>query len=391
MSKPLARSLEYRVERPLSGSVVNPTWLFAIRWSVPPVEYPASASRLSVSATLPWPGERRVAVDEDREGDARIVVALARGAVGLLRPRPSLDDRVDRLEMARVGDERDRDVAGRRRPRPLRAEVVLDVAAASLLARDDGLDRPFALELAQDRLVRPPDDVCEDVQPAAMRHSEHDLVGAVPRSEVDRLVEHRDHHVEALDGELLLPEERAPQEALHPFHLAQAPEQPHSLVAGERTSVAARLDRLAEPDALLVIRDVLDLVRDRPRVGLTEVRQSVRQRLALDVQAEQRGGNPCLQLRRQLRDQALGLESRIAGRLRTERVEASREMPVHPERLDERHRRGDPSEELLVLRRDRGSRNRRGLRRRSGRRGVPVPVPVGGGELEQACEAGLPL
>ena len=37
VSKPFARSLEYRVERPSSGSVVNPTWLFAIRCSVPPV------------------------------------------------------------------------------------------------------------------------------------------------------------------------------------------------------------------------------------------------------------------------------------------------------------------------------------------------------------------
>ena len=219
-----------------------------------------------------------------------------------------------------------------------------------------------------------------------MRHSEHDLVGAVPRSEVDRLVEHRDHHVQALDRELLLTEERAPQVALHPLHLAQAPEQPHSLVTRERASVAARLDRLAEPDPLLVIRDVLDLVGDRPRVGLTKVRQSVGQRLALDVQTEQRGRNPRLQLRRQLRDQALGLESRIAGRIGTERVEAGREMPVHPERFDERHRRGDPSEELRVLRRDRrsGRRRRRGDRRR-------VTVPVGSRELEQAREARLPL
>ena len=37
MSKPLARSLEYRVERPSAGSVVKPTWLLAIRCSVPPV------------------------------------------------------------------------------------------------------------------------------------------------------------------------------------------------------------------------------------------------------------------------------------------------------------------------------------------------------------------
>ncbi len=37
-SKPFARSLEYRVERPSFGSVVKPTWLLPIRCSVPPVE-----------------------------------------------------------------------------------------------------------------------------------------------------------------------------------------------------------------------------------------------------------------------------------------------------------------------------------------------------------------
>ena len=133
-------------------------------------------------------------------------------------------------------------------------------------------------------LVRPPDDVREDVEPAAMRHPEHDLVGAVARGELDRLVEHRDHHVEALDGELLLPEERAAQVALHPLDLAQAPEQPHALVARERAPVAARLDRLAQPDALLVVGDVLDLVRDRPactsRAGAAARRRASRPRRA---------------------------------------------------------------------------------------------------------------
>ena len=35
-SKPLARSEAQRVERESSGSVVKPTWLFVIRWIVPP-------------------------------------------------------------------------------------------------------------------------------------------------------------------------------------------------------------------------------------------------------------------------------------------------------------------------------------------------------------------
>ena len=36
--KPRRGRSEKRVERLSAGSVVNPTWLFAITWSVPPVE-----------------------------------------------------------------------------------------------------------------------------------------------------------------------------------------------------------------------------------------------------------------------------------------------------------------------------------------------------------------
>ena len=79
--------------------------------------------------------ERRVAVDEDRQRDRGVVVALARRAVGLLGARASLDDRVDRFEMARVRRERHRDLARARRARALGAEVVLHVAAPALLAR----------------------------------------------------------------------------------------------------------------------------------------------------------------------------------------------------------------------------------------------------------------
>ena len=134
-------------------------------------------------------------MDQDRQRHARIVVALARGAIGLLRPRSSLHHRVDRFEVARVGNESDRDVAGRSRADALGAEVVLDVAAAPLLGRHDGVDRPLAFELAQDRLVRTADDMREDVEPATVRHPDHDLMSTAAGRELDRLVEHRDHHV----------------------------------------------------------------------------------------------------------------------------------------------------------------------------------------------------
>ena len=57
----------------------------------------------------------------------------------------------------------------------MRAEVVLDVAGAALGVGGDDLDRPLALELAQDLLVRQPDRVREHVEPAAVRHAEHGL------------------------------------------------------------------------------------------------------------------------------------------------------------------------------------------------------------------------
>ena len=59
-------------------------------------------------------GERGVAVDEDRQRDRRVVTADAGRAVGLRRARPTLDDGVDGLEVARVRHERDGDVARRR-------------------------------------------------------------------------------------------------------------------------------------------------------------------------------------------------------------------------------------------------------------------------------------
>ena len=110
--------------------------------------------------------------------------------------------------MTRIGGERDGDIAGGRRARSLRTEVVLDVAGAALVRRDHRVDRAFTLELAQDRVVAQPERVGQDVQPAAVGHPDHDLVRTRLGGELDRLVEHRHEHVEPFDRELFLPEER---------------------------------------------------------------------------------------------------------------------------------------------------------------------------------------
>ena len=171
-----------------------------------------------------------VAVDQYGQRDAGVVPALAGRAVSLLRTRPALDDRVDRLEVAGVGGECHREVARRRGANAFGAEVVLDVARTALGIRSDGLDRPLALELAEDRLVGAADHVREHVQASAVSHADHDLVRATLGCEVDRLVEHRDHRVETLDRELLLPEEDATEVVLESFDLRQASEQALLLV-----------------------------------------------------------------------------------------------------------------------------------------------------------------
>ena len=321
-------------------------------------------------------GERRVAVDQDRQRDGRVVDAAAGRAVGLLGSCPALDDRVDRLEVAGVRSKRDRDLARPGRARAGRREVVLDVAGASFVVRDDRVDRPLALELAENRLVGEADRVHEHVQAAAVRHADHDLVRSRAGGDLHRLVEHRHHRVQALDRELLLAEERAAEVLLEPLDASERLQQADALIGLQRLPVAARLDRLPEPDPLGVIRKVLDLVGHRAGVDLAQRRERFLQRLAGDVHAQQLCRDPRLQLRRQRRDQARLVERGIAERLGAERVEARRQMAVHPVCLDESHCGSDAAEQGLV---DRGRRcDCRALGLRSGL----------GGRCSRRCRSG---
>ena len=97
-----------------------------------------------------------------------------------------------------------------------------------------------------------------------------------------------------------------------------------------------------------MVRDVLDLVGDRPHVDVLQPGQRVEQGLSFDRKPQESGRNLRLELGRQRRAEALGLERRIARRLRAERVEASCEMPVHANRLHERHRGRDRRQQLSV-------------------------------------------
>ena len=214
---------------------------------------------------MPWPGKAAspwISTGSDR---VRVVRELARLAARLVGAGAALDHRVDVLEVARVGRQRDRHAAARpRRVGAAGAVVVLHVAGAAL--RRGGVDgeRLLALELGQDRLVGPADRVREHVQAAAVGHAEHDLAGArrprparSPRRASARARRGPRSRTASCRGTPCAGSSRAPR----PRTGARAAAA--SLLGVERLAVGARLDRLAQPDALLVVGDVLDLVGDR--------------------------------------------------------------------------------------------------------------------------------
>ena len=72
----------------------------------------------------------------------------------------------------------------------------------------------------------------------------------------DHLVEHQHHHVESLDRELLLAEERAVEVMLERLYPEQPVEDVPPLVGGKGLGVGTRLDRLAQPEPLAMAREV---------------------------------------------------------------------------------------------------------------------------------------
>ena len=216
--------------------------------------------------------EGGVAVEEERHGAGAVHVAQ----VVLLRARLALDDRVDGLEVRRVGDEREVHVlAGVRRARVGHAQVVLDVARARkvLLVR---VRRRHALELVEDLLHRLAYHVGEHVEPAAVRHAHHDVLNAVLGRGVDELLHAHDEHLAALEAEALRRRVLIREERLEVVRPAQPVEHAQLLLLGEDVLVG-RLDLLADPVDLLVIPDVHVLDADFARVDVLQPVEQVAQ------------------------------------------------------------------------------------------------------------------
>ncbi len=287
-------------------------------------------------------------MDEDGKSLIGVVRPLRRVVIRLRGAHLAFDDRIDELEVARVRGERDGDVAARRLPYGFRAEVVLHVSGAGLEVGRHRLEHALPLELAQDRVRLPADRVGEHVEAPAMRHADDDVVGAVRSRELDRLVEHRHHDVESLDRELLLTEKGPSEVALEPLDLGEPREERLLLVGLKRLPIRPGLDRVAQPEPLLVAGDVLDLVGQGAAIRFAELRQRLGERLRRNVETQEACRDAGLELGGQPRLEPVGVERWITRRLGAERVDVRSEVAVGPVRLHEGHGGRDPAEEQIV-------------------------------------------
>jgi hypothetical protein len=203
-----------------------------------------------------------------------MVPARVAGA-GLLGAGAALDHRVDRLEVRGVRGEREVHVrAGARAPVAREALVILDVARA-----ERRLGQLDVLELREDRLERLADDVREDVQPAAVRHADHQLAHAVRRRILDDRIEQRDQRFGALEPEALLPDEARVEEALEQLGRRQLLEDAQPLLVGGNRGVLRLLHAPHQPLARAGVLDVRELDADLAAVRRAQAPEDLHERL----------------------------------------------------------------------------------------------------------------
>src|SRR5438309_5581863 len=315
----------------------------------------------------PLAGEGRIAVHEDRH-DARVLGVVQ---VLLLGAHHALDDRVDRLQVARVGGQREVDLPPRARGVVARvAEVILDVAVPGRL-----LGEQAPLELRNDHLVGLAEHVGEHVDPPAVRHAEDHLLDAERAGVLDHRVEEGNERVAALGRETLGGRIAELEELLEALGGDQAVEDAEPVLGGEVGMVGGRLHALLEPDALLLVLDVHVLDTERAAVGRLQARDQVADagaRAAAEAAARD-DAVEVLVAEAELR----GLEERMPRGLRRERVQVGDQVPELAVGVDQVEDADDG--------RAGGGRGGRARRRRADQR------PVAAGAQLEAREEERPL
>ena len=315
--------------------------------------------------------EGGVTVHEDRQHGEAIGVG---GGVAE-RTRHALHHGVDRLEVAGVGGERERDVvAGGREVLAGGPEVVLHVAGALGARRVE-----LALEFAEHLRVRLAHDARQHVEAPAVRHAQHHVGHArVGRFGAER-VEHGNEGLGTFEAEPLLPEVLGVQEPLERLGRVEPFEDSQLLGGGDDRRHA--LDACLDPLLLVGLLDVHVLDADRARVRVSQDPEDLAQRQARtgrEPRPERAHRELAVEVPDRevvVRDVELGVGVRFAP---AERIEVRDEVAAHAVHVHE----GVHLHDLLELRRRVGERAAVGVppgglvRHRQAREQV-VEEPVG--------------
>ncbi len=216
-------------------------------------------------------GERRVAVHQDRH-HRTAPLRVARGVL----PRAHLahHDRVHRLQMRRIGLQRDVHAASGDVHVGRGAEVVFDVARALHIV---GLEA-LAAELGEHRGERLLHDVDQRVEPAAMRHADGDLVDALRGHRLDHRVQRRNGDLAAFQPEPLGGDVALLAEHLEALGLGELLEYAALLRRAEGRVPRRAFHPALDPGFLVGILDVHELDADRAAIGVAQDPHDLAQR-----------------------------------------------------------------------------------------------------------------
>src|SRR5262249_24690751 len=127
-------------------------------------------------------------------------------------------------------------------------------------------------------------DLGENVETAAVRHAEHDLLDPEGAAALDDLLERRHDRFRAFDAEALGSGIFDVEELLEAFRLDEFVEDGALALAGERDLLVRALDALLDPGLLRRVRDVHELNAERLAIGALQDRDDLAQRGEFEAQ-----------------------------------------------------------------------------------------------------------
>ncbi|MBA7468558.1 hypothetical protein ES707_03809 [subsurface metagenome] len=187
---------------------------------------------------------------------------------------------VDDFEMRGVRGQRQMDLVAVELAVAGSAEVILDVAGAFDRVR---IGRA-ALEFMEQRAVRLAHHLRQHVEPAAMRHADHDLLHAEIAAALDDLLQRRDQRLAAVEAEALGAGELDVAEFLETFGLDQLVEDGAPAFAGEADLLVRTLDALLDPGLLRGVGDVHEFDAERLAIGALANRGDLAQRAVFEAE-----------------------------------------------------------------------------------------------------------